>query len=60
MTKRERRSNAGSKTVGRPHSIKSEEVAMWFQVWGIVGKRPHRGRVMNKFPKQHFRRMSDE
>lgn len=36
--RRERRSNAGSKTVGRPHSIKSEEVTHWFQVWGIVGK----------------------
>jgi hypothetical protein len=33
-----RRANAGAKTVGRPHSVKTEEITELFIRWGIIGQ----------------------
>jgi hypothetical protein len=42
-----RRSNAGSKSVGRWHSVKTEEITEAFVKWGIVGEpRERRVRVV--------------
>ena len=43
---RERRANAGDRSVGRSHSVKTEEITEQFIKWGIIGKRRERVRVV--------------